>query len=184
MNKGVIIVLNGVSSSGKSALAKELTKLIPDFFAFSIDDYDYIIEQMEEREAQRLIPVETEYFYYKNAAMFSDRGVNLILDQILHDSLTSQNFYDILNGYPVLFIGVHCPDEELKLREQQRGDRRIGQAISQLGFVHQCEIYDVEVNTFTHNISECAQSIVNRLKSGSPLIGFINSRKIIEMSKE
>jgi chloramphenicol 3-O-phosphotransferase len=33
VEKGTIIVLNGVSSSGKSTLAKEITKLRPDFFA-------------------------------------------------------------------------------------------------------------------------------------------------------
>ena len=57
MEKGMIIVLNGVSSSGKSTLAKEITKLRPDFFAFSIDDYDLVIEKMEDRENQHLIPI-------------------------------------------------------------------------------------------------------------------------------
>ncbi|WP_456274704.1 chloramphenicol phosphotransferase CPT family protein [Bacillus sp. AK031] len=180
MKNNLIIVLNGVSSSGKSALAKELTKLLPDFFAFSIDNYDYVIEQMEERESQRLIPIETEYFYYKNAAMFSDRGVNLILDQVLHDSLTAENFYEILKGYPVLLVGVHCPAQELKRREQQRGDRQIDQALSQLNFVHQSEIYDVEVNTFRQSLADCAQSIVNRLNSDTPLTGFHQSLTIFK----
>ncbi|MGA9226013.1 MAG: hypothetical protein WB217_06725 [Mesobacillus sp.] len=38
MNKGKIILLNGVSSSGKSSLSKELVKLMPDYFHLSIDD--------------------------------------------------------------------------------------------------------------------------------------------------
>lgn len=171
----MIIVLNGVSSAGKSTLAKEITKLRPDFFTFSIDDYDLVIEKMEDRESQRLIPVETEYFYYKNVAMFSDRGVNLILDQILHDSLTLQNFYQTLNSYPILLVGVHCPEEELKHREQSRGDRRIGQALSQLSFVHQQEIYDVGVNTYTDSMMDCAKKIVDRLESNIPLTGFKKS---------
>jgi chloramphenicol 3-O phosphotransferase len=57
VDKGTIIVLNGVSSSGKSSLAKELTKLLTDFFAFSIDDFDLVIEKMEDRDGQRLIPI-------------------------------------------------------------------------------------------------------------------------------
>lgn len=175
MEKGMIVVLNGVSSSGKSTLVKELTKLLPNFFAFSIDDYDLVIEKMEEREKQRLIPIETEYFYYKNVAMFSDRGVNLILDQILHDHSTLQIFYENLKSYPILLVGVHCQKEELKRREQSRGDRNIGQAISQLTFVHQNEIYDVEVNTFTQTMYECANDILDRLNSNTPLNGFIKS---------
>ena len=179
----MIIVLNGVSSSGKSTLAKEITKLRPDFFTFSIDDFDLVIEKMEDRDNQRLIPVETEYFYYRNVAMFSDRGVNLILDQILHDPLTLQNFYETLNAYPILLVGVHCPEEELKCRELSRGDRRIGQALSQLSFVHQQEIYDVAVNTYTHSIVECAKKIVDRLESNIPLSGFKKSLEVFESSK-
>lgn len=171
----MIIVLNGVSSSGKSTLAKEIEKLLPDFFAFSIDDYDLVIEKMEDRESERLIPVETEYFYHRNVQMFSDRGVNLILDQILHDSLTCKTFYETMNSYPILLVGVQCPKEELTRREHSRGDRWIGLAVSQLKFVHQQEIYDIEVNTYTHSMEECARMIVERLKSKQPLIGFQQS---------
>jgi chloramphenicol 3-O phosphotransferase len=183
VEKGTIIVLNGVSSSGKSSLAKELTKLLPDFFAFSIDDFDIVIEKLEDREEERLIPIETEYFYYKNVAMFSDRGVNLILDQIIHDPLTLKNFYEALKGYPVLFVGVHCPVDELLHREQLRGDRRTGLAASQLEYVHKQEIYDVEVNTFNHSLSECAKEIADRLKSTTPLIGFEKSFELVENSR-
>lgn len=165
MEKGIIIVLNGVSSSGKSSLAKELTKSLPDFFAFSIDDYDLVIEKMEDRENERLIPIETEYFYYKNVAMFSDRGVNLILDQIIHDPLTLKNFQTSLNGYPVLLVGVHCPIEVLINREQSRGDRRTGLAASQLEYVHKHETYDIEVNTHNQSLSECAKQIADLIKS-------------------
>ncbi|ETI70117.1 chloramphenicol phosphotransferase CPT family protein [Neobacillus vireti] len=183
MGKGMIIVLNGVSSSGKSTLAKEITKLLPDFFTFSIDDYDLVIEKMEDRDNQRLIPIETEYFYYRNVAMFSDRGINVILDQILHDPITLQNFYETLNSYPILLVGVHCPVEELERREQSRGDRQIGQAISQLSFVHQQEIYDVEFNTATQSITECAREIVDRLESDTPLLGFKKSLEEFASSK-
>ncbi|RLL48363.1 hypothetical protein D8M04_03625 [Oceanobacillus piezotolerans] len=137
---------------------------------------------MEDRENQRLIPLETEYFYYKNVAMFSDQGINLILDQILHDPLTLRKFYGTLNSYPILLVGVHCPVEELKRREQVRGDRRIGQAVSQLSFVHQREIYDVEVNTYTNSLMECAKKIVSRLKDSATLSGFNNSLKEYESS--
>lgn len=178
MEKGLIIVLNGVSSSGKSSLAKELTKLLPNYFAFSVDDYDIVIEKMEDRENNRLIPIETEYFYYKNVAMFADKGVSLILDQIIHDSKTMYTFYEMLRDYSVLFVGVHCSPEELKRREQLRGDRHIGLAISQLDFVHKQEVYDIEVNTSIQSTAECANAIVKRLASTEPLTGFNQSLAI------
>lgn len=183
VEKGMIIVLNGVSSSGKSTLAKEITKLLPNFFTFSIDDFDLVVEKMEDRENQRLIPIETEYFYYRNAAMFSDRGINLILDQIFQDPLTLQNFYETLKSYSIAFVGVHCSIEELTHRERSRGNRRIGQAISQLSFVHQQEIYDVEVNTETHSIMQCAKKIVDRLENNTPLLGCKKSLEKFESSR-
>lgn len=80
MEKGKIIFLNGVSSSGKTTLAKKLVEKIPDYYHLSIDDFDWILEKMEDRENGRHIPIPTEHFFYQTFAMFSDRGVNLIVD--------------------------------------------------------------------------------------------------------
>lgn len=164
MNKGKIILLNGVSSSGKSSLSNELVKLLPEYFHFSIDDFDTIIERMEDRENERLIPVPTELFFHRNLAMFSEKGVNLIVDHILHDEDTFKDCIAILEHYPVLFVGVHCSADELERRERSRGDRMIGQAIRQLDFVHQQnEVYDVEVDTFQMSLQSAAKMIAVKL---------------------
>jgi chloramphenicol 3-O phosphotransferase len=148
MTKGKIILLNGVSSSGKSTLAKNIVREMPDYFHLSVDDFDLVIEKMEDRNHGHLIPVPTEYFFHRSIAMFSDKGVNLVVDQILHDKQTTVDCYETLKEYPVLFVGVHCPLEELQQRETERGDRRIGQAKGQLSYVHQQnEVYDLEVDT-------------------------------------
>lgn len=184
MEKGTIIVLNGVSSSGKSSLAKEIVSSLPSFFVFSIDDFDTVIEKMENREQQKLIPVETEYFYHQNAAMFSDQGISLVLDQMLHDEFTLQSFYQTLKAYPVVMIGVHCGKQELQRRELERANRRIGQAIEQLRFVHRQEVYDVEVDTSTNTLEECARQIVNRVQNKEPYFGFHQSLKYFEFSQK
>lgn len=160
--KGNIILLNGVSSSGKTTLAEELVRRLPGYFRLSIDDFDGLIEKMEDRESgSRLIPVDTEVFFHRTVAMFSDQGVNLVVDQILHNEETLKDCLRVLRDYPVLFVGVHCPVEELWRREELRGDRRIGQAVDQLEFVHQQgENYDVEVDTFRDGLEECVRRIV------------------------
>lgn len=164
MNKGKIIILNGVSSSGKSSLSKELVKLLPDYFHLSIDDFDTIIDRMEDRENQRLIPVPTEHFFHRNLAMFSDKGVNLVVDQILHDEDTFNDCVAVLENYPVFLVGVHCPSEELENREKARGDRAIGQGVRQLDFVHrQNEVYDVEVDTFQMTLENSAKLIAEKV---------------------
>lgn len=90
MKQGKIIIFNGVSSSGKSSLSKELLKKLNKYHHFSIDEFDKIIEMMEERgiENGRLIPVNTEVLFHDNIKMFSDYGVNLIVDQILFNNET------------------------------------------------------------------------------------------------
>ena len=164
MNKGKMIFLNGVSSSGKSSLSKELVKLLPDYFHISIDEYDEIIEKMEDRKNERLIPVPTEHFFHFNLAMFLDKGVNLVVDHILHDEDTFKNFVEILEKYPVVFVGVHCSPEELERRELARGDRCIGQAVKQLNFVHQQnEVYDIEVDTHSMSLEEAARTIAEKV---------------------
>jgi len=164
MTTGMIIVLNGVSSSGKSSIAKELVKKLPDFFHLSIDDFDSVIDKMEDRAGERLIPVPTEYFFHRTIQMFSDKGINLVVDQILHDSELLLDFEAVLRGYPVVLVGVHCSLSELEKREQSRGDRRSGLAKSQLQFVHQQkENYTVEVDTSCDSLSSCVQKILSSL---------------------
>ncbi|MDZ5472025.1 AAA family ATPase [Bacillus sp. 31A1R] len=165
MDKGNIILLNGVSSSGKSTLSKELTKILPNYYHLSIDDFDIVIERMEDRENDRLIPVPTEYFFHRTIAMFSDKGVNLIVDQILHDSFTTEDCYKTLKDYPVLFVGVQCPIEELERREMQRGDRRIGQGKQQLEYVHKSEVYDIVVDTYKDSLEHCAKNIAQLIQT-------------------
>lgn len=181
MLKGKIILLNGVSSSGKSTLSKELVKELSNFFHFSIDDYDIMIERIEDRENERLIPVPTEDFFHDTIRMFSDKGINLIIDQILHNDFTMEDCLFKLKDYPVLFVGVHCPIEELERREVNRGDRAIGQAKFQLQYVHQQnELYDIEVDTYLDSIECCVSRITEKINGDFLPLGF---EKTYEMFK-
>lgn len=163
MERGKLILLNGVSSAGKTTIAKELLKHLPDYFHFSLDVFDLVIEQMEEPETRRLIPVETDYFFHRNIALFSDQGINLIVDHVIDSLFTRTDCRASLAGYPVLFVGVHCPLAELEQRERERGNRTIGQAKRQLEFVHQGETYDVEVDSVNDGLETCVEKILQRV---------------------
>lgn len=165
--RGEIVLLNGVSSSGKSTLAKELVKRMPGYFHLSLDDFDLIIERMEDRQNQRLIPVATEYFFHRTITIFSDRGVNLMVDHILHDQFTKQDCIGVLRNYPVFIIGVHCPAEELGRRELQRGDRPLGLGKKQLAYTHAGVTYDVEVDTLHEGLELCVDKIIEAHRSSN-----------------
>lgn len=156
--KGTIILLNGVSSSGKSTLAKEIVRLRPEFFHMSVDDYADWVNSMEDQPC-RLIPVATEYFFHRTIAMFSNSGVNVVVDHILDSMTTAEDCCRVLRDYPVLIVGVHCGVEELDRREAARGDRQPGLARRQLAFVHQREIYEFEVDTHREDAVTCASRI-------------------------
>ncbi|WP_083675948.1 chloramphenicol phosphotransferase CPT family protein [Paenibacillus borealis] len=165
MKKGNIILLNGVSSSGKTTVAKALLNKLPDYFHYSLDSFDLVIEQMEDRDNNRLIPVATEYYFHRTIAMFADTGVNLIVDHVIHDAFTREDWQKNLSGYPVMSVGVFCPLDELERREKERGDRRIGQAKEQLEFVHKEEVYDLEVDTFRDGLEGCVEKILQQMQA-------------------
>ncbi|WP_456276278.1 phosphotransferase-like protein [Bacillus sp. AK128] len=174
MNQGKIIVLNGVSSSGKSTLSKKLLSQLKDYYHLSIDEFDKVIEVMEERgiENGRLIPVPTEFLFHDNIKMFSDYGVNLIVDQILFNKETMDDFLTKLHKYPILFVGVYCFEEEINRRELQRENRTVGQGKSQLQFVHQQnEVYDVSVRTDIEPLELCVENIISGLQNIDNLNG-------------
>ncbi|MCL2722454.1 MAG: chloramphenicol phosphotransferase CPT family protein, partial [Treponema sp.] len=99
---------------------------------------------------------------------FSDMGVNIIVDQVL----TQENWMDecvkLLYEYPVIFVHVTCPLEELQRREKERGDRGIGWAENQLMQLNpKNNIYDINVDTYNESNEECVNKI----------IGFMNKHK-------
>ncbi|MDF2802024.1 MAG: hypothetical protein K0S61_1927 [Anaerocolumna sp.] len=177
MKRGNIIFLNGVSSSGKSTLANALVRLMPSYFHMSLDDFDIFIGRMEDRENNHLIPVETEYFFHRTIAMFSDRGIHVVVDHILHNSFTREDCFNVLADYPVLFVGVHCPLDELERREKVRGDRDIGQAKVQLEVVHKVEIYDIEVNTLLESLENNTNKIIAALNNIEHHNGLLQTSK-------
>lgn len=159
--KGHIILLNGTSSSGKSTMAKEIIKELPEYFHLSVDEYAYFIDLMEARDDKRLIPVETYHYFHRNIAMFSDSGVNVVVDTLFDCEESRKDFFDVLKDYPVLQVGLHCPEEVLVLREVERGDRRIGNAKGQIKIVHKNMSYDLSIDTHQDDKLINAKKIIN-----------------------
>lgn len=160
--RGRIILLNGVSSSGKTTLARSLVGGLPGFFPLGLDDFDGLIESMEDREGGRLIPVATERYFHRTLRMFADSGLSLVADHILHDEGTRSDFYETLRGCEVLLVGLRCPLEAAERREKERGDRPLGLARRQAAFVHRLEVYDLELDTSRDSVESCRGRILER----------------------
>lgn len=162
MDKGKIIILNGVSSSGKTTLAQALQNKLPEPYMFlSIDG---ILRMMPERSRDDIDGTirHCQSVLHRMIRLLSDMGMNVIVDNIMLAYFdTLQECIDVLHAYPVLLVHVACPAHELRRREQARGDRNVGNGESQLKELQPQEQYDLTVDTYAKNIEECVKDICN-----------------------
>ena len=171
MKKGRIVLLNGVSSSGKSTLVQKFTEIMPDYLKLSLDDIGALIWSMR---TQRRNPPTGEiavqsnykiflkpYLFHRIIRMIHDYSYNIIVDAVIDDELVLEDWQTIFKDNEVVFVAVHCPLEELEKREKARGDRPIGLAKAQLENFHKKIKYDIEIDTFNNTAEECVHKIVD-----------------------
>jgi chloramphenicol 3-O phosphotransferase len=165
MAKGTILFLNGTSSSGKSSIAKALQSMIEQpCFHLCIDDYLRTLQpdlwdrqEIVQREWRQIIAG-----FHAAAAAIARVGNLVIVDDVLEEEPPwVDNLLTLFEGLDVIFVGVHCPLEELERRERQRGDRKRGMARLQFDHVHATALYDVEVDTSELTTRECAARIID-----------------------
>jgi chloramphenicol 3-O phosphotransferase len=110
---------------------------------------------------------------------FADMGVNTIVEHVLFPSIEIQPYKDLakecielLYEYPVLFVHVICPLEELRRREKGRGDRDIGRAEIQLPHLNPQDTYDTVVDTYSLSVEECTDKIIEKLNTSDKFTAF------------
>jgi len=158
MKKGKIIFLNGVSSSGKTTLAKSLQEeLAEPYCRLSIDNFLSTIHEKFFISEYRTSLRQTLRAMHHTIKLFSDMGLNVIVDHVLEKQEWLDECVKILHEYPVLFVHVTCPLEELRRREKERGDRQIGQAEWQLSRLSLKDTYDITVDTTNE---KCVDEII------------------------
>ena len=170
MEKGKIIFLNGVSSAGKSTLAVKLQEhLTVPYCCLSIDNFLGTIHEKFHNSDFRVILRQTLKAMHCTIRLFSDMGLNVIVDHVLEKQEWLDECVELMHEHPVLFVNVTCPLEELRRREKERGDRTIGQAEGQLFKLVPKDTYDVEVDT---SQDRCVDEIIQVLSSPVKLTAF------------
>ena len=137
MNKGRIIFLNGVTSSGKTSIVEALQNREDCYFYVVAND---LFEQMigdrflREDYWQHLAPV--ILLMYRTAKLFSDQGYDVLIDGILVERPEIAPHYkqmmDTLAENPLSIVEVACPLEVCRERNIARGDRYENQSAEQL----------------------------------------------------
>jgi chloramphenicol 3-O phosphotransferase len=168
-----VIVLNGVSSSGKSSIARCLQSVLsPSWLTFGIDS---LIQAMPlEIHGHRAgmtigsdgtVVVGSEFrrlemAWHHGLAATARAGAGIIVDDVFLGGGASQaRLRSSQDGLAVLWVAVHCDTSVAVAREMARGDRVLGLAASQSELVHVGVDYDVHVDTTHTSSMDCARTI-------------------------
>ena len=120
-----VILLNGPSSSGKSTLSRALQaqlreKTGKEYAILSIDDFMKLTTQ-ETIYEDDVFEISGEMCEAALERLKTADGV--IVDHVITSARIFRQFLEMLRAYPLLLVHVACPLEELKRRENARGDR-------------------------------------------------------------
>ncbi|MFI1199991.1 chloramphenicol phosphotransferase CPT family protein [Streptomyces sp. NPDC020883] len=162
MTSGRIIFLNGTSSSGKSSIARELLDILDDgvYFHMAVDGFGAMRTRRELDGAELDAALRrTRMGFHRSIAAMAEVGNDIVVDHVLSEPWRLLDCLTVLPPEEVLFVGVHCPPDELARRERARGDRPPGLAAYQYDLVHSHGDYDLECDTGAAGPRECAQQI-------------------------
>jgi adenylylsulfate kinase/chloramphenicol 3-O phosphotransferase len=152
MHKGLIIYLSGVTSTGKTWIARDMQKISNEFFY--VIGSDILIGMVGEKYLdENHWKYESEMFVnmYHIAKLFFDMGKNIIIDSALFETPELPDHYQkvksILADCPLLMVEVVCPLEICGERNVVRGDREAYQSERQDKIMDKNVPFDFSVRT-------------------------------------
>lgn len=168
MDKGKIIFLNGVTSSGKTSIVEAMQNYDePFFYVVANDLFENTIGDKHLQTDYWKYLSEAIILMYHTAKLFSDHGKNVLIDGVLVERPELKPHYDkvqdIFDGYPLDIVEVYCPLDLCRKRNIERGDRREDQSDEQNKIMSQHIRYSFSVDTSLNTPEECAEMIITSL---------------------
>ena len=168
MNKGKIIFLNGVTSSGKTSIVDALQARRDVFFYVVANDLfqELVGEQYLEEDYWKYLS-EVIIMMYHTAKLYSDLGKNVLIDGIIVEREEIRPHYaqlmEIMKDSPLDIVEVYCPLDICRQRNIERGDRYESQSDEQAELMNKDIKYSLQVDTSKYSAEECAEQIVKAL---------------------
>ncbi len=168
MEKGRIVYLNGVTSSGKTSIVEALQARRDVFFYVVANDlFQEMIGEGYLKEDYWKYLGEVIIMMYHTARLFSDMGKNVLIDGILveRDGVSPhyRRMKEILQDNPLDIVEVYCPLDICRQRNIDRGDRYEMQSEEQAELMAPCIQYSLRVDTGRLSPDECADAILKAL---------------------
>jgi chloramphenicol 3-O phosphotransferase len=184
-----VVILNGTSSSGKTTIAtafRDQRAAVGDFWLLTgIDDFlskipyawksagpdrgpfaaEGIRFEIAQEEPVRVGSVGRQVLraYQAGVAAAAHVGLNVIVDEVVIDRTSWDDWTDALAGLDVVWVGIRCSAEVAEERNRARGDRFAGLARAQTATVHRDAGYDFEIDTTTQTPDEALSQLIHRL---------------------
>ena len=168
MEKGRIIFLNGVTSSGKTSIVEALQERDDIFFYVVANDlFQEMVGEKYLRANYWKYLSKVIIMMYHTAKLYSDMGKHVLIDGILVEreeiAPHYQQLLEILQDNPLDLVEVYCPLELCRQRNIARGDRYEAQSLEQSALMAKNIAYSMRVDTSLFSSAECADQIVARL---------------------
>lgn len=168
MEKGHIIFLNGVTSSGKTSIVEAIQERDDVFFYVVANDlFQEMVGEKFLRENYWKYLSEVIIMMYHTAKLYSDMGKNVLIDGILVErneiAPHYQQLCEIMKDNPLDLVELYCPLDICRKRNIIRGDRYENQSDEQHELMAKNIEYRLRVDTSLHTAAECADIIINKL---------------------
>lgn len=168
MEKGRIIFLNGVTSSGKTSIVDALQARKDRFFYVAANDLfqEMVGEEYLNEDYWKYLS-EVIIMMYRTAKLFSDYGKDILIDGILVERPEIkphyERFKEIVKDNPFDIVEVYCPLDICRKRNIERGDRYEAQSEEQAKIMAEDIKYSCRVDTSIYTPKECADIIIQKL---------------------
>jgi chloramphenicol 3-O phosphotransferase len=174
-----IIILNGVSSVGKTSVARALQKIAAEpLLLVSMDIFlemlpermighaDGLIFDVQEKNGKPSVIIRSGPVLARTlrgmrhaVAAMAAQGNDLIVDDVMLGRGEALEYQTLLSQFDLRMVGVFAPLAVIEAREQARGDREIGLARWQYDQVHQGLTYDLELDAATSTPMQNAERL-------------------------
>ena len=193
---GQVVILNGAPRSGKTSICRALQARGPgDWVNLGADaSVGSLPERLQpgiglrpggERPDLEGTVVLLYGALFDAVAAHAGRGLDVVVDAGLHEGYSRPLGIlplcaRLLEGLPVLFVGVRCPLEVIWQRRRESwgqdeatADDSLRRAVERWqDVVHAAVAYDLEVDTSILAPAQCADLIATRVADGPPGVAF------------